>query len=135
MGLHGKAQRLHIELVAHNRIGGTPDNDGEIAGPGPIDPSAPQHLGTTLWRHPQFYAEYSEWTISLDAGGYLCNYVYFRALQWLPETQVGFLHVPTFEIVSEPFQQSLVSGILEYLEEDAVGFSASSNASDTVATG
>lgn len=40
LGAHGRAEPLHIELVAHNRIGDKADVDGVVAGPGRSTPPA-----------------------------------------------------------------------------------------------
>ena len=116
LGLHGKADKFHVELVAHNTIGSTPDVDEVLAGPGPLDPSGPSQFGTTLWRHPELLNETEEWKTSLSAGDYLCNYIYYRALQKLPNSRVGFLHVPKAEVVPLEKQLEVVGRILQLIE-------------------
>lgn len=114
LGLSGRAEKFNIELVAHNRIGTTADNEKVVAGPGPIDPAAPQQLGTTLWRAPELFEETEEWKTSLDPGGFLCNYIYFRALKWAQDksTRIGFLHVPRAEVIPLKRQLEKVKEII-----------------------
>jgi pyroglutamyl-peptidase len=119
LGLHGKAEKFHIELVAKNLIGETPDVAGVQAGPGPVDAAGQAQLGTTLWRDPFLFMQDPQWQTSVDAGGYLCNYIYYRALQKLEETRCGFLHVPRTELVPLEEQLSTVREII-----DRVGLSA-----------
>lgn len=116
LGLHGKAEKFHIELVGHNTIGTTPDVDEVVAGPGPLDPAGPSQLGTTLWHHPELLNETKEWKASLSAGDYLCNYTYYRALQKLPNSRVGFLHVPKAEVVPLENQLETVKRVLNLIE-------------------
>jgi len=104
IGLASKAETMLVETVGHNKIGATPDVRGEVHGPGKIDPVAPPMLAATLWPA----ALLSETDIrrpSTDPGGYLCNFLLFRALQQFPEKRVGFLHIPSFEMV--PFETQI----------------------------
>ena len=168
LGVARKATKIRIELVAHNRIDATPDVDGVIAGPGPVDPAADQQLGTTLWRNLEFFQDESPidsppsflipltsaasnpdpsfpfplsssastpdpslpsgstpavpstpkpvpWQASVDAGGYLCNYLYFQSLKKLQNTDVGFLHVPPESAIPLPMQLEIVREILNVM--------------------
>ncbi|HMS56018.1 MAG TPA: hypothetical protein PKA27_11520 [Fimbriimonadaceae bacterium] len=100
LGVASRAAQFRAEHVAHNWIGSVPDVTGVRAGPGPIDPKLPFQLAGTLWPSP---GESTELEIdSANAGDYLCNYLYFRALCTYPEKAVGFLHVPSAEHV--PFE-------------------------------
>ncbi len=93
LGLASKSPTLRFETVAHNHIGPGADMAGVVWGPGPIDPAAPAQLHATLWSGLGAETETPERAATTDAGGYLCNYILFRALQLFPSKPVGFLHV------------------------------------------
>ncbi len=93
LGLASKSATLRFETVAHNHISPAPDVEGTTWGPGPIDPAAPSQLHATLWRGLGAETETEQRSATTDAGGYLCNYILFRALQRFPDKPVGFLHV------------------------------------------
>lgn len=119
MGVSGGAERFHLETVARNEIGPTPDVRGVVAGPGPADPSIPARLGGTLWQTPGLVAEHDPWAMSTDAGTYLCNYLFFRVVQACPAVKVGFLHVPLAEKVPLETQLEWLKALLnELLEAD-----------------
>ena len=104
IGLAGKSETMLVETVGHNRIGGEPDVRGEVHGPGKIDPAGHAMLASTLWP-PELLGENDVRKPSADPGGYLCNYVLYRALQRFPDKRIGFLHVPKFEHI--PFETQL----------------------------
>ncbi len=107
MGHAPKEARIRIESVGRNVICDRPDVRGSVQGPGPIDPTAPAQLGATLWRHPAFFDETEDWYPGVDPGGYLCNYILFRALQEFPDKRVGFLHLPPPDAI--PFERQLAA--------------------------
>jgi pyroglutamyl-peptidase len=115
LGVSGRAEKMHLETLAKNWIGPAPDVLGAIHGPGPIDPKAPHQLGGTLWRTAELLQETEDWQQSVDAGSYLCNYIYFRALQRLPSMPVGFLHVPSFDKMSQDRQESALQRLIQIL--------------------
>ncbi|MCB8931997.1 MAG: hypothetical protein M9921_01895 [Fimbriimonadaceae bacterium] len=116
LGVAGKASAFRVETVARNHIGPAPDVRGEVHGPGPIDPSAPPLLAATLW--PSWLLDdTAERAPSVDAGSYLCNYAFFRALQRFPEKRVGFLHVPPASAMALEVQRDVVREVLALLEE------------------
>lgn len=101
LGQAGDRDKVCFERVGLNWVETQkPDEDGFIPHQGPISQGASAALFS---RFPL-----SEWSedlkgqgvpakVSLSAGGYVCNYVYFRALQKYQETQdtaVVFIHVP-----------------------------------------
>lgn len=112
LGVDINAKKMRLETVAHNRIGEKPDVRGEIWGPGSIDPKLPSQLSATLWTsevlEPNAHCE-----PGCDAGGYLCNYSFFRSVQMLPNTKVGFIHIPPFQALGEKTQLAELSRILE----------------------
>lgn len=114
LGVAGKADRMRVETVARNRIGAAPDVRGVVQGPGPVDPAAPPLLAATLWP-PELLADTSCREASVDAGDYLCNYVFFRALQAFPQGRVGFLHVPPVEALPIETQQAELEKVITLL--------------------
>jgi pyroglutamyl-peptidase len=125
LGVSAKTELLRLESVAKNWIGATPDVLGVQAGPSPIEPHLPAQLGGTLWPRVGLISDTADWEVGTDAGGYLCNYLYFRALQRLPRLPVGFLHVPPQG--HERFEELLalvVEGLAQegLAQEKAAGF-------------
>lgn len=90
---------IYLETMARNRDGaGKPDNAGQLRGTEPIEPGAPAALAASFpasalkqaLHEAGFAAELSE-----DAGGYLCNHLFFRAgLAFGGDIPYGFVHVP-----------------------------------------
>lgn len=105
MGVHGSAERMHLECVARNWCGVGEDVRGEVRGPGMIDPALPGQL------HGSLFAGRGE-GVTIDAGGYLCNYLFFRGVARFPEKRIGFLHVPRAEVMELEVQWEFVSEIL-----------------------
>lgn len=58
----------------------------------------------------------NHWEISSDAGGYLCNYSFFRAKQRFPTKHIYFIHVPPFEALSPVNQAMELNKMLVPLE-------------------
>lgn len=113
LGLRGDGTAIDCEQVARNQVGGTPDVRGVVRGPGPIEPGAPEQLRTTLFGPPAIDALLSD---SDDAGCYLCNYVYYRALRRFPGRRVGFVHVPPPHILPLDVQRARVARLLDAVE-------------------
>ena len=92
---------ISIERFAHNLDSAEPvDNDGVSSG-APIDPAGPVAYSSTLPVAEIVTALRAEGIPageSRDAGGFLCNHVFYvlmRALaQDAPNTRGGFVHVP-----------------------------------------
>ena len=99
-GLHQRAERLRIEMIARNRRElGRPDAVGNFpSGPAVLDgpSSLPCNLPWTQVGHALRNANMPfEW--STDAGGYLCNDTLYRlahASESLGVERFGFFHVP-----------------------------------------
>ncbi|AIE84068.1 Pyroglutamyl-peptidase I [Fimbriimonas ginsengisoli Gsoil 348] len=117
MGVATGRTQITPELFARNQIGHTRDVRGNDRF-GPIDPAAPLLLEGTLWIESSMVELFPnpDLKISLDAGSYLCNYSYFRALQRFPQKQIGFLHVPQPAKIPLERQQKLVSSLIEHVE-------------------
>lgn len=121
MGVAGASEALRLEMRAINRVGRLADVRGRVPDEGMIDPAAPTELAGTLWT-PDVVARLTRderIVVSHDAGDYLCNYVYVRALQRVPDRPVGFLHVPPVEAIELAEQQRLLETVLSVLEGPA----------------
>jgi pyroglutamyl-peptidase len=113
LGVHIFARRQRVEFFARNAIGDETDSTGG-APIGPIYPDGPAVLRSTLWPSLDLTNCQSESfpTISINAGDYLCNYIYYEALRKYPTKKVGFLHIPPFEVLDEDTQHQRLAGIL-----------------------
>jgi pyroglutamyl-peptidase len=99
----GQAEReaVSLELFAHNLDGAeSEDNDGAVS-PGMIDPEGPVAYRSTLPVDEivaALRAEEIPAGRSRDAGGFLCNHVFYVLMRLLeqerPGTTGGFVHVP-----------------------------------------
>src|SRR5689334_11155483 len=120
LGVAGQSSQMRLECVARNRIGPLPDVRGFAPSSArtAIDPDGPEILRGTLWDRCAALAEETpQWRRSDDAGDYLCNYIYYRALARFGATHaVGFLHVPPLDQIDLPTQQRLLSQILDLLD-------------------
>lgn len=114
LGVSGKSKRIELELFAKNRIGKLADVSGAIR-EGKIAAEGPAVLGSTLFKNEWGLRGGAGWGPSLDAGDYLCNYTYYRALLHLPSVRVGFIHVPPFEAVDQARQLRALKRLLSRL--------------------
>ena len=85
----GSYRQITIERTAHNIANGK-DNDGVIKNDEPII-NGGVDLKTT------FEISTLPYSISDNAGKYLCNYTYYQALLKTKETKVLFIHLPYIE--------------------------------------
>jgi pyrrolidone-carboxylate peptidase len=119
MGLHSDATGMHLEMIARNEyepgradvLGFAPD-DTQIA------PHLPSHLKSTLWPTldlEQFFINHSA-LVSYNAGGYLCNFIYFEALARFPSKKIGFLHVPSDAAIPICTQQLALQALLQEIQ-------------------
>jgi pyrrolidone-carboxylate peptidase len=115
LGVAGKAPKFRVELRAQNDIANIPDVLGEVHGPGPINADGPHQLGTTLWHAPEWFVETDLREPSVDAGQYLCNYLYYRGLQAFPNHRIGFLHVPGLEFVPIEVQATELASTIDMI--------------------
>lgn len=122
-GLAAATTTLRFEHLAHNSItAAAADNTGEIRQCPSIRSDAP-----TAYRSTMPTARLSSTLTaagvplehSQDAGGYLCNYVYFAALHTLAQHQsaawCGFLHVPPAALLPLPRLRDAVQLVLDVL--------------------
>ena len=113
LGLNGGGTTVRLEWTARNHVGDGADVGGAVRGPGPIEPGGPPTLPTTLFDASPPLALFAT---SDDAGSYLCNYVYYRALRRLPHKRVGFVHVPPPEVVPLDAQRRQLAALLDAIE-------------------
>lgn len=90
---------LRLERVAKNRdVSFQPDNAGVVHADTVIRDGGPERLPTRLPIEPlreALQAAGYEVVISDDAGGYLCNHVFYRVLDEVDPSRIaGFVHVP-----------------------------------------
>ncbi len=114
MGVAADRDNLSTEMFGRNFSGRHPDVTGNVRF-GPIDSSGILLLPTTLWTAH----EVADWIVELpvrtsyDAGEYLCNYIYYRALEKFPSKRVGFLHVPSEQKLALSAQAMALTRILD----------------------
>jgi len=94
--------RLLVEVVARNLDDcSQPDNEGVVRNGAPIRVGGPALLPTRLPVRrlvEDLAAGGYEIGTSEDAGGYLCNHLFYRLMDTWPEPRVaGFVHVPVLE--------------------------------------
>jgi pyroglutamyl-peptidase len=119
MGVANSRDKFSVELFARNWRGKSADVRG-VRAEGRIDEDAPLLLESELWNPEntsKIVVSDSHIRISMDAGDYLCNYVYYRAMQKIPINKVGFLHVPPESKMPLETQMESLQGILAELEE------------------
>lgn len=124
LGLAGSAEALRLEQVALNlNDAAAPDNDGERRERQPIVEEAPVGYRSTLPLERMAATARSlgeEVEFSRDAGGYVCNHVFFTAAHLaattFPETRTGFVHLPDVG-QSEPRLQRFVDILRVWIEE------------------
>ncbi|MCH8275379.1 MAG: hypothetical protein IH851_11375 [Armatimonadetes bacterium] len=117
LGVAANADRFLAERVARNQVGERPDVHNVLLAPGPIDPNRPLRVHGALfetWRHRT-----QAWKPSANAGNYLCNYLYYRAVTGLTGVRCGLLHVPSFETVDHATQRKWLHRVLKRLKHEA----------------
>jgi pyroglutamyl-peptidase len=112
LGVAPRAQGLRIERTARNQDDAAlPDNAGEQRKLTPIVPGGPDTFESTLPIQAMRAALEQlgvEVAISDDAGGYVCNHLFYAARHVIESrrlpTQCGFVHVPlsTEQVDTEP---------------------------------
>ncbi|MEN9362484.1 MAG: hypothetical protein RL095_4019 [Verrucomicrobiota bacterium] len=92
-GIAAKSSRPRIEGVARNRdASSVPDVDGVVR-QGPIEFGAPESLPGDGIEGLLAALEPFDVELSDDAGGYLCNHLYWRLLR-RPQSAAVFIHLP-----------------------------------------
>jgi pyroglutamyl-peptidase len=99
-GLAETRDTITVERFAHNLDeAGTTDNDAANGSGAEIDPAGPLALRSTLPVDAIVAALTGDGipaAVSRDAGGFLCNHVFYRLLQLRGG---GFVHVPPLEVL------------------------------------
>ena len=97
LGLNASSSRPHLERFAYNQKSQKhPDADGIIPSNPTIDEKAPGQRETALdidGLFAELRAKDYDCAISEDPGRYLCNYIYFNALQKM-DGRALFIHFP-----------------------------------------
>ena len=97
LGLNASSSCPHLERFAYNQKSQKhPDAEGVIPLNPTIDETAPERRKTTLdivGLFAELRAKDYECAISEDPGRYLCNYIYFNALQKM-DGRALFIHFP-----------------------------------------
>lgn len=93
-----KRPKITPELHARNEIGTAQDVRGEVR-TGLIDPSGADLPSTLFSADDDQLLDAETMDMSTDAGTYLCNYILYQSLRHGLGTRVGFIHVPTLDVV------------------------------------
>jgi pyroglutamyl-peptidase len=139
LGQAGGRSRICLERVALNWIETDfPDEDRVSPARGPIEIEGPAALFTDLpiegWKS-RLAETQQQVEISLSAGGYVCNQLYYKSLQWIKGNNVRtgacFIHVPYLpEQTSNKSQapsmeleemQKILEKIFSFISEDIKG--------------
>ena len=115
---------LSLERVALNLMDATiPDNAGIVADGQSICPDSPNaYLSTMQLNHIRDTLQQHGFPIKISnhAGAYVCNYVYFCALDEIHSlnlnTQCTFLHIPHVINDNTPINQLALMGIVKAVE-------------------
>lgn len=114
---------IRLERVALNLDdAASPDEDGERRSGTPILPGGPVGHWSTLPLAAFADALASRglpFAWSRDAGGFLCNHVFYRAREWVERSgrpiACGFVHLPPLEALAFERQLEAVRALLEIL--------------------
>ena len=118
LGVHGRSKTLKFETVARNALERRKDARGHIPNQRKIRPDCPDAIEGTLWPLAKLDGLLAEHNgeLSDNAGGYLCNFIYYEALLAFPEKKIGFLHVPLPRAMPITAQHKAISSLLAVLE-------------------
>jgi pyroglutamyl-peptidase len=105
-GLADNRDKVSVERFAHNLDeASTTDNDAANGSGAEIDPAGPLAFRSTLPVDAIVAALEAEGIpaeISRDAGGFLCNHVFYVLLRELRQNQIGgFVHVPPLDVLPQ----------------------------------
>jgi pyroglutamyl-peptidase len=120
-GLADDRTSVSIERFAHNLDeASTIDNDAASGSGGEIEPAGPVAYRTRLPVDAivaALEAEEIPVEISRDAGGYLCNHVFYMLMHTLgPDQLGGFVHVPPLDVLPLDRLLDAARGIVETCE-------------------
>lgn len=116
LGVAARSSHFRIETLAQNRLGvGQCDVRGAFPASAFIETRGAATIPASLWPDVSSLP-HGPWKCSDDAGGYLCNYLFYRALQKLPNWKIGFLHVPPFESIPQVQQLEFLAQLIDAIE-------------------
>lgn len=124
MGVAASRTHLTPELFARNIYGDAPDVRG-VKRHGTIQQADHLLLESTLFgceSLSEVLLADPHMRLSLNAGNYLCNFAYFKALTAFPCKQVGFLHVLPFEKIALEVQINSILQVLDAVESQPIPF-------------
>lgn len=116
LGLAAGRRKISLERVALNWIeSSAPDDDGKLSNARPLIAGALSALISPLplvdWAHALDEAGIPS-EVSLNAGGYVCNSLYFRTLFWLNDLKGGlFVHLPPLPSSAQDFESTMDLGL------------------------
>ena len=122
-GLSARARSFRLERSAHNRAAPRADAKGARPGSRVILPQGPDRLDTALPASPlaaHLKARGLAAVTSRSAGRYLCNFLYYRSLEWAARQHSPslalFVHIPLGPAQGGPFSETrLLHGAQEIL--------------------
>jgi pyroglutamyl-peptidase len=125
LGLHGGSE-IRLERLARNRDeADAADEDGETRTQLAIAASGPAAYPSTLPLDDlarELSSRSLPWAWSDDAGGFLCNHVFYRARAWVEQAGLqipcGFIHLPPLEALPLPRQLEAVTSCLALIDTD-----------------
>jgi pyroglutamyl-peptidase len=125
LGLHGGSE-IRLERLARNRDeADAADEDGEARPKQAIAASGPDGYPSTLPLADlarELSSRSLPWAWSDDAGGFLCNHVFYRARAWVEQAGLqipcGFIHLPPLEALPLPRQLEAVTSCLALIDTD-----------------
>jgi pyroglutamyl-peptidase len=125
LGLHGGSE-IRLERLARNRDeADEADEDGETRTQLAIAASGPAAYPSTLPLDDlarELSSRSLPWAWSDDAGGFLCNHVFYRARAWVEQAGLqipcGFIHLPPLEALPLPRQLEAVTSCLALIDTD-----------------
>ncbi len=118
LGVATGRSQVCVELLARNWYGSAADTTG-VHRQGPIEEGLPLLLGGTAWREDilaDVLPKHRDLRMSLDAGSYLCNFIYFKALNAFQTKPVGFVHVAMPDKLDMNIQMNILQDILARVE-------------------
>jgi len=100
LGEHGRAHKLHLERIAHNRIEPRIPDNANKSPRGPVRGGSPATLRATLPLRAALaiLSRRAATRLSDDAGRFACNASLYHALDHARRrrlrTRIGFIHIP-----------------------------------------
>ncbi|MEQ1935551.1 MAG: hypothetical protein ABL962_16960 [Fimbriimonadaceae bacterium] len=113
---HAKdATKIRVETLGRNVIGSRPDVRQQGRLNSAIRDDGPPSVVSTLWAAMERF-ENDQIVFTDDAGGYLCNYILYRAVEAFPDKHVGFLHLPPQDVISVDDQVAAIHSLMHLAE-------------------